>query len=152
MNSHFISRIALLMTLLTVGFFAGQMTFSIEMAARARDKQATLIEGTVHTDDNLTRLEQLKELGYVDGTFDSRAEIRGVELHDPARAFPGLNFYSSRIRTSAQLIDMNGKEVHGWSYPGADGWEHTELLPNGDILVVANEASIFKLDKNSNLL
>ncbi|MEN8162959.1 MAG: arylsulfotransferase family protein [Acidobacteriota bacterium] len=152
MNTNFTRRAALLITLFTVGFIAGQLTFSIDMEAKAKARRATLIEGTVHTDDNLRQLEQLRELGYVDGTVDSQPGIRGVELHDPARAFPGLNFYSSRIRTSAQLIDMNGEQVHGWNYPGGDGWEHAELLPNGDILVVANEASVFKLDMNSNLL
>ncbi len=152
MNTHFTRRIALLITLFTAGFIAGQLTFSIDMAAKARARRATLIEGTVRTDDSLRQLEQLQELGYVDGTVDLRTDIRGVELHDPTRAFPGLNFYSSRIRTSAQLIDMNGKKVHDWSYPGADGWEHAELLPNGDILIVANEAILFKLDRDSNLL
>ena len=88
----------------------------------------------------------------MDGTVDPRAEIRGVEIHDRDRAFPGVNFYSSRIRNSARLIDNDGRELHTWSYPGDDGWEHAELLPNGDLIVVVNDQSIFRIDKESKLL
>jgi hypothetical protein len=111
-----------------------------------------LIEGTVRENPELNRLEQLQTLGYVDGTIDENAQLRGVDVHDRDRVWPGVNFYSSRIRTSARLIDNEGRELHIWSYPGEDGWEHAELLPNGDVIVVANQRSIFKLDKHSNLL
>ncbi|MEX1310921.1 MAG: arylsulfotransferase family protein, partial [Candidatus Sulfomarinibacteraceae bacterium] len=64
---------------------------------------------------------------------------------------PGVNFYSSRIRTSARLIDNDDRELHVWSRPGDDGWEHAELLPGGELIVVVNQREIFKLDRNSEL-
>ena len=125
---------------------------STHVKAEAEAKLLTRIEGTVRPNESLRQLEQLQELGYVDGTIDEHAELRGVEIHDRQRTCPGLNLYSSRLGTSARLIDNDGAELHTWSYPGDDGWEHVELLPNGDLLVVVNQQSVFKLDKDSNLI
>ncbi len=151
MDPTLIRRLALLFVVFAFGFVAGQLTFSRDMQAQANAKQVTRVEGTIHRQESLRQIEQLQELGYVDGTVDPRPELRGVEIHDKERAFPGVNLYNSRIRDSAQLIDNKGAVLHEWSYPGGDGWEHTELLPNGDLLVVVNEHAIFKLDKDSNL-
>ncbi len=143
---------ALAVVLFAIGFVTGQLTMSTHVKAAAEAKQLTRIEGTIVENENLRRLEQLQALGYVDGTYDSRSELRGVEIHDRERACPGVNLYSSRLRTSARLIDNDGIEVHTWSYPGDDGWEHIELLPNGDLLVVLNQQAILKIDRDSRLL
>jgi len=125
---------------------------SAHVKAAAEAEHLALVEGTLRPDESLRQLEQLQALDYVDGTVDAHAELRGVEIHDRERTSPGVNLYSSRIRTSASLIDNDGRELHSWSFPGGDGWEHTELLPNGDLLVVVNQDSIFKLDRNSRLV
>jgi len=151
-TSNLIRTAATILIIFAVGFIAGQLTMSTQIKAEAVARHLTLIEGTLRPNESLRQLEQLQELGYVDGTIDERAELRGVEIHDRERAFPGVNLYSSRLQTSAQLIDNDGRELHTWSYPGDDGWEHIELLPNGELLVVVNQQSIFKLDRDSHLL
>jgi hypothetical protein len=151
-NLKFVRTATSIVVIFALGFVAGQITFSIDQQAKARARHVTMVEGALKTKEELRQLDQLRELGYVDGSVDERAEIRGVEIHDRERAFPGVNFYSSRIRTSARLIDNDGVELHSWSYPGTDGWEHAHLLPSGDLLVVVNEQGVFKLDKDSKLL
>jgi hypothetical protein len=151
-DPKFIRTAASIVVLFAVGFIAGQLTMSSHVKAEAEARLVTRIEGVVRPNEDLRRLEQLQELGYVDGTVDKRAELRGVEIHDRQRACPGVNLYSSRLRASARIVDNDGTELHSWSYPSDDGWEHIELLADGDLLVVVNEKSIFKLDKNSNLL
>jgi len=143
---------AVIVVIFAAGFIAGQLTMSAHVKAEAEARLLTRIEGMVRPAESLRQLEQLQELGYVDGTIDERAEVRGVEIHDRQRTCPGVNLYSSRLRASARLIDNDGTELHTWAYPGDDGWEHIELLPDGDLLVVVNEQAIFKLDKDSNLL
>jgi outer membrane protein assembly factor BamB len=151
-NSKLIRTPAVIVVVFAVGFIAGQLTMSAHVKAAAEAEHLALIEGTVRTDDSLRQLDQLQALEYVDGTVDSQSELRGVEIHDRERTCPGVNFYSSRIRTSARLIDNDGRELHTWSSPGDDGWEHAELLPGGDVLVVVNQDSIFKLDRDSRLV
>lgn len=143
---------AVALIVFAAGFIAGQLVMSSHVKAGAEARRLTLIEGTVGQNEELRRLEQLQALGYVDGTIDKQAELRGVLIHDQERAFPGVNLYNSRIRPLARLIDNDGHELHSWSFPGDDGWEHTELLPNGDLLVIVNQRSIFKIDRDSKLL
>ena len=83
------------------------MAMSRDRRAREEARHVTLVEGVVGAGDReaLRRLEQLAVLGYSTGAYDPRAELRGVEIHDRERACPGVNFYSSRIRTGARLVD-----------------------------------------------
>jgi Arylsulfotransferase (ASST) len=151
-DPKFIRTTVIIVVIFAFGFIAGQLTMSVHVKAEAEAKLLTRIEGVVRPNENLRQLEQLQTLGYVDGTVDARAELRGVEIHDRQRTCPGVNLYGSRLRASARLIDNDGAELHSWSYPGDDGWEHVELLPNGDLLVVVNQQSVFRLDKDSNQL
>jgi hypothetical protein len=144
--------LVLAVVIFAAGFIVGQLVMSMQVRSAAEARRVDLIEGTVREGEHLRQLEQLQALGYVDGTIDENAELRGVEIHDRNRAWPGVNFYSSRIRTSARLIDNDGRELHIWSHPGDDGWEHAELLPTGEIIVVVNQQAILKLDRNSELL
>ncbi len=151
-DPKFIRTTVIIVVIFAAGFIAGQFTMSAHVKAEAEARLLTRIEGMVRPDESLRQLEQLQELGYVDGTIDERAELEGVEIHDRQRTCPGVNLYSSRLRASARLIDNDGAELHAWSYPGDDGWEHVELYPNGDLLVVVNQQSVFKLDRDSNQL
>lgn len=152
MDPKFIRTAAVIVVIFSTGFIAGQLVMSAQVRSAAEAKRLTLIEGTVRASQELRQLEQLQTLGYVDGTIDEHAELRGVSIHDRERAWSGVNFYSSRIRTSARLMDNEGRELHVWSHPGEDGWEHVELFPNGDLLVIANQQAIFKLDRDSKLV
>jgi hypothetical protein len=143
---------AFIVIVFAVGFIAGQFSMSLTVKHEAEARRLTLIEGTLQQNQDLSQLEQLRALGYVDGTRDPQAEIRGVVVHDPERTSPGVNLYGSRIRPSALLIDNEGRELHRWAYPGDDGWEHTELLADGSLLVVVNQREVFKLDRDSELL
>jgi hypothetical protein len=134
------------------GFVGGQLNMSAHLRSEAKARQVSLVEGTLRSNETLDRLNQLQALGYVDGTVDANAELRGVVLHDRDRSFDGVNLYSSRIRTEARMIDNDGVELHRWQFPGEDGWEHVELLPGGELLVVVNQRGVFKLDRNSRLL
>ena len=58
--------------------------------------------------------EQLVALGYVAGS-EPRGPHRGVVVHDPARAQPGVNFYTSGHEPGAVLMDMEGRVLHTWS-------------------------------------
>ena len=74
----------------------------------------------------------------------------GVMQQNPQRTSPGVNFYNSRPRSEALLLDMNGRQLHRWSsklgqptaeemawtellahLAGFQGWHHVELLPGG---------------------
>jgi hypothetical protein len=95
---------------------------------------------------------------------------RGVVLHDRRRAFEGVSFYNSRPRSEAMLIDMDGRVLHRWSsragqpsalelawskrFTGLDleGWHHSELLPDGDVLALVNGHAVLRLDPDSRVL
>ena len=89
-------------------------------------------------------------LAYLDGTLDPDRKARGVLIHDRTRAYAGLGFYNSRIRHTAHLIDMDGIVVHEWTYP-SDSWQHSQLLPDGDVLAVVKDHALLRIDRDSNL-
>lgn len=97
---------------------------------------------------------QLRALGYVEWAPLDAAEARrlGVVAHDPARARPGLNLYSSRGDDNARLVDMNGTLVHEWqSQRAGDAWNAVEFAPNRDLLVLSRGESVERLDRSSNV-
>lgn len=83
-------------------------------------------------------IDRLRSLGYA-GYSETQADTskQGVILHDRKRSWPGYNLYSNHSLCSAELIDMEGKLVGSWEYAGGHHWSNSELLPNGDLLVVA---------------
>lgn len=96
--------------------------------------------------------EMLQELGYFDGVADDQIATSGVVVNVAGKVSPGLNFYSSRKQSSAQLIDMEGKVVHRWSVPRTGAWQHVTLLPNGDVLALVKDKHLLRVDKDSNVL
>lgn len=94
-------------------------------------------------------MEQLQALGYVDGTYDPDHEKSGVLVYLEGQAQEGYNFYSSRRARGARLIDMNGRVVHEWKTPQKGAWQHSELLPNGDVLVIVKDRRLTRYDKDS---
>ena len=152
MDPKFIRTTAFIVVILAFGFIAGQVTMSGHIRTLEEARHISLIEGTLRSNEMFDRTKQLQALGYVDGTIDPEGELRGVVLHDRDRAFDGVNLYSSRIRPEARIIDNFGVELHRWHYPTQEGWEHTELLPDGELLVVVNQRELLKLDRDSKLL
>lgn len=91
--------------------------------------------------------ERLASLGYV-REAGAETRSRDVVQHDPARAQPGWNLYSSRTAAQAWLIDMQGHVHHGWR--GADdapGWNHVEWIGDGGLLVLTQAPSVLRLDR-----
>jgi outer membrane protein assembly factor BamB len=97
-------------------------------------------------------LEQLQALGYVAGTYDPQSERSDVLVHVEGATHDGYNFYSSRKATGARLIDMGGRSIHEWQTAQVGGWQHAELLPNGDVIVIVKNERLSRYDKDSKLL
>ncbi len=106
-------------------------------------------------------VEKLKSLGYVawvpaEVEDDSGKIKAGVTVYDPELAFDGLNLYSSSSKTvpEAYLIDMHGNIVNKWVKKAKRGdfWEHVRLCEDGDLLVVAFDEMLLRLDWDSNVM
>ncbi len=63
----------------------------------------------------------------------------GVLRWDPARSAPGYGLYTIQLLGRTELIDAEGTVMRSWSHPPSLTWEQAELLPDGDLLVVAAE-------------
>lgn len=100
--------------------------------------------------DRAAAVEQLETLGYISGIVDSETRS-GVLLSDESQTHPGLNFYNSRYDSGAHLIDMAGAVVHSWKGEGRP-WQHAELLPSGDVLVLEKDERVVRVDAHSNEL
>ncbi len=106
-------------------------------------------------DDRRRRLEILRSVPYTSVTKDKvDPDNSGVIVHKPDKAYRGYNIYCSRVTPEVLLIDMVGDVVHRWSYPEADEkyWDHTIMLPDGDILVIVKFNQLLRLDWHSNLV
>lgn len=113
-------------------------------------------------------IKQLESVGYLAG---SRAapKMKNVTIYNKDLAYNGLNLYVSGHASEAILMDMQGNELHTWSYdlwsiwpdfepsqyPGVRNyghWRRAHLLENGDLLAIFEGIGLIKLDKDSNLL
>lgn len=99
---------------------------------------------------------QLEQLGYLDwGAPDSPAALArsGVTQHDPERAWPGVNLFTSVPSHEAHLVDMSGRTLHTWRDPklGEKPWHHVEVTPAGELFGLAG-GPLRKLDWDSKLL
>lgn len=108
------------------------------------------VSGDAAPSDDLR--EALHAIGYVEGTVDNKIENTGVVLYDEARAWPGLNFFYSRKKTEAHLLDMQGRIVHTWSYDTKEPWQHVTLVDDGSLIILCKDDALFRIDKDSNLL
>jgi len=106
-------------------------------------------------------VDKLKSLGYVAWVpaevEDDSGKIKvGVTVYDPELAFDGLNLYSSSSKTvpEAYLIDMHGNIVNKWvkKTKRGDFWEHVRLCEDGDLLVIAFDEMLLRLDWDSNVI
>lgn len=111
-------------------------------------------------------IERLSSLAYLSGSTPA-PDDSGVVLFDTARAWSGLNFFTSGHFAGAILMDMDGHVLHEWSYDfleawpdetesaendGAEYWRWAHLYENGDLLAIFEGLGLIKLDKDSHLI
>jgi hypothetical protein len=88
------------------------------------------------------QIDKLRTLPYVGGTKAKASDPTGVTMFDRQRSQQGYNLYSIQDLCMAKLIDAEGNVINSWSYSEPGRWEHSELLPNGDLLVVGALGSV----------
>ncbi len=107
-------------------------------------------------------IRELEAVGYAGG-YEEAPDAAGVVLHDPARAFEGLNLYCSGHAPEAHLTDMEGQVLHTWSLPYADvpgaqpsddihktnAWRRVALLPDGGLLAIYEGLGLVRVDRDS---
>jgi hypothetical protein len=82
-----------------------------------------------------------------------RAKKRaGVTLLKRDKCDSSYRLYSSRGTEVAHIIDLDGRDVHKWSYPQGHTWHLAEMLPNGHLVAIIKDVMILELDWDSKLL
>lgn len=104
---------------------------------------------SVHSTSN--EMKNLRAMAYANATFDPNADQRGVTIYDKERASDGYNFYSSRGLPAAFLLNMEGELVYQWRRKD-NLWQHVDLLPNGDVIVLIKDNVLFKVNLESDIL
>lgn len=118
------------------------------------------------TAEQRAEIERLRAIGYAGGVRAAPG-VDSVTVHDPARALPGLNLYTSGHAAEALLVDMNGRVLHRWQHDyerlwpemevpedtlGQYNWRRVHLYPNGDLLAIHEGIGLIRLDRDSRLL
>jgi len=110
------------------------------------------------------RAERLFALGYLDGMQPAPEGPVSVTVHDPTRAWNGLNLYVAGHAEEANLLDMTGRVLHRWHFE-LDSLEHAKTLPenrmrflrhaalypDGSLLALYDYQALVKMDERSNL-
>jgi hypothetical protein len=111
-------RTAVILAIIVVGAIAAALLFRAGGEPGADDPEL---------------LERLRSLGYVDHVSGDPDPTRaGVVLHDPERAFPGINVYCSIRSKQVRFLDMSGTVVHTIRLPEAGDGADCLLVPTGD--------------------
>lgn len=120
----------------------------------------------VLTEEQKREIEKLRSIGYLAGSRPATSSS-GITVHDPARSFGGMNFYTSGHFAGAILMDMEGEVLHEWRYgfletwpeqtesteiDGSEYWRWAYLFENGDVLAIFDGLGLIKVDRNSNLI
>ena len=89
--------------------------------------------------DELSVLEELSHLGYVDYAAPDAETRSGVVFAEAAHTWPGYNLVTSLPNSTATLVDMQGRVLRSWSDAEvADSrWSRAEVLKNGDVLCLS---------------
>lgn len=104
-------------------------------------------------EDLKKRLEAIRSVPYTQVTADDAdSGETGVVRYDRDKTWDGYNLHCSLIHSEAYLTDMEGNIVNRWTYPHKHGytWEHVDMLPNGDLLVIRKFFELIRLDWESN--
>lgn len=84
-------------------------------------------------------LERLRSLGYL-GTagLPKLGTGRGASVLDPGAVAPGYTLIVFSGTCTSQILDPEGDVVRSWSDEACHRWDHAELLPGGDVVVVGS--------------
>jgi hypothetical protein len=94
-------------------------------------------EGGAPTPPDPAEIDRLRSLPYVGSTpIEEGDEESGVILHDESRSYPGYTLYTVQDLSMAEMIDQSGGVIRSWRLPASARWERSELLANGDLLVI----------------
>jgi hypothetical protein len=111
-------------------------------------------------------LAKMQTIGYL-SAYEKATGLEDVTVYVPELAYEGLNLYTSGHAEVAYLMNMQGENLHEWTYrfrdafpefhddtglPEPDHWRRVHLFSNGDILAVYDGVGLVKLDKDSNLI
>jgi hypothetical protein len=108
-------------------------------------------------------LTRVLSLPYLQGTLEA-GSLKGVGHHDPERAWPGLNLYSSGHAPEAFLMDMDGRVLHRWQFSfamafpdrqpdmGSLYFRRVALLPDGDLLAMYQGWGLIRINRDSSLV
>jgi hypothetical protein len=83
------------------------------------------------------RLERLRSLGYLDTTGLAKLGAgAGAQVFDAKLVSPGYTLVVFAGTCTCQLLSLSGEVVRSWKDEPCHRWEHAELLPEGDLVVV----------------
>jgi arylsulfotransferase ASST len=117
------------------------------------------------TRDEPEELRRLGAIGYL-GAVDRAPRSTGVTHLDRARAYPGLNLYTSGHAPEATLMDMDGRVWHRWTHSydqafhghafpwtpsGREHWRRVALLSDGGLLAIHEGQGLVRLTSDSRL-
>lgn len=86
---------------------------------------------------NEEQLERLRSLGYLDTTgLPKLGAGKGVQVLDRNLASPGYTLIVFAGSCTCQLVSLDGDIVRSWKDEPCHRWEHAELLPDGDLVVI----------------
>jgi hypothetical protein len=101
-------------------------------------------------------IERLKSLPYATWTevSDEDRLKNGVVLHDPERAWPGVNLYSSENEPGAFLLDMQGNVLLELTDPRPEPqpWKLIKPHTADTFLALARDGALVAVDARSRLL
>ena len=84
-------------------------------------------------------LERLRSLGYLDTSgLPKLGAGRGAQLLDGKAASPGYSLVVFAGSCSCELVSLRGEVIRAWKDQPCHRWEHAELLPSGDLVVVGS--------------
>ncbi|MCZ6766219.1 MAG: aryl-sulfate sulfotransferase, partial [bacterium] len=115
------------------------------------------------TQEEADKINEMMSLPYLQGSREA-PDVVDVTIHDPDKAYQGVNLYNSGNAPAAYAIDMDGKLLHTWQYRVEDVWpdvpatihstfwRRVHWYANGNILAIFEGIGLLKLDMDSKLL
>lgn len=108
------------------------------------DQGSGILEhGAVPPGEDLTQLENLAHLGYVDRAEPDGEAGGGVLQNEAGLAWAGYTLVTDLGNSRATLIDMEGNERRVFQDPEIPDsrWSRAEILRNGDVLALSPKAN-----------
>lgn len=82
-------------------------------------------------------------------------ERQGVTRWRREATEPGLTLFSPRQQARAVLVDLAGRTRHAWTaehLPDDGPWQHVELLPGGNLVLLIKDRLLARIDWDSRLV